>query len=135
MTRLGILFFISLLSFNSFAQIPQKAEIDEIFADWDNKNSPGASLGIIKDGKLIYSRGYGMANLEYDIPNSSKSVFRIASTSKQFTAASIVLLIQQGKLSFEDPLTKFFPDFPDYAKKSRCAIWSTTLAESETTFP
>jgi len=74
-------------------------------------------LGIIKDGALIYSKGYGLANMEYDIPNSDSAVFRIGSTSKQFTAACIVLLAEQGKLSLDDNLKSLFPDFPAYAEK------------------
>jgi len=94
----------------------QSQAVDKIFSDWDKANAPGCGLGIIKDGKLIYARGYGMANLEYDLPNNSQSVYRIGSTSKQFTAASIVLLAENEKLSLDDSLNKFFPDFPDYAK-------------------
>lgn len=94
----------------------EAAQVDAIFADWDKPNSPGASIGIIKDGQLIYGRGYGLANMEYDLPNTTTSVFRIGSTSKQFTAACIVLLAQEGKLSLDDSLTSFFPDFPAYAK-------------------
>ena len=109
--------FLAILSLNVHSQIPESKEIDKIFAEWDTTSSPGAALGIIKNGQLIYSRGYGMANLEHDISNSPKTVFRIASTSKQFTAASIILLVQQGKLKLEDPLTKFYPEFPEYAKK------------------
>ena len=97
-----------LMSLGVQGAIPQSTEIDKVFVQWDKENSPGASLGIIKDGKLVYSRGYGMANLEYGIPNSSKSVFRIGSTSKQFTAASIILLAQQGKLNLNDTLDKYF---------------------------
>ena len=78
---------------------------------------PVCALGIIKDGNLIYTNGYGMANLEYDIPIDKHSVFRIGSTSKQFTAACIVLLAGKGKLNMEDRLSKFFPDFPEYADK------------------
>ena len=99
----------------SLAQIPEASTIDSIFAEWDKPNSPGGSLGIIREGKLIYARGYGMANLEYDIPNDANSVFRIGSTSKQFTAACIVLLAKEGKLTLEDKLNDFFPDFPPYA--------------------
>jgi len=95
----------------------QSNAVDKIFSEWDKSNTPGCGLGIIKNGKLIYSRGYGMANLEYDIPNNSQSVFRIGSTSKQFTAASIVLLAEKEKLSLDDTLHNFFPDFPEYAKK------------------
>ncbi len=98
-------------------QIPQQESVDAIFEDWNSLENPGASLGIIKDGKLIYAKGYGAANLEYNIPNDSKSVFRIASVSKQFTAACIVLLAQEGKLSLEEHLSKFFPEFPSYADK------------------
>jgi CubicO group peptidase (beta-lactamase class C family) len=94
----------------------QSKAIDKIFTDWDKKDTPGCGLGVMKDGQLIYARGYGMANLEYDIKNNSKSVYRIGSTSKQFTAASIVLLVEKGKLSLDDSLNKFFPDFPTYAK-------------------
>lgn len=79
--------------------------------------SPGYAVGIIKDGKVIHAKGYGLANLEYDIPIIEKSVFRIASVSKQFTAASIVVLINQGKLSLDDTLNNFFPKFPKYAEK------------------
>ncbi|MEM6260871.1 MAG: serine hydrolase [Bacteroidota bacterium] len=107
----------SLFSFflMSTAQIPQQKAVDSIFAKWSEPGSPGGSLGIIQDGKLIYAKGYGLANLEYDLPNTEKSVFRIGSTSKQFTAACIVLLAEQGKLSLEDKLSSFFPDFPPYA--------------------
>jgi CubicO group peptidase (beta-lactamase class C family) len=91
------------------------AEVDEVFADWDAA-SPGASMAIIRDGQVEYAKGYGMANMEYAIPNASNTVFRIGSTSKQFTAACIVLLAEQGKLNLEDRLSKFFP-FPDYANK------------------
>lgn len=95
----------------------QTAKVDSIFSEWNGLDKPGASLGIIKDGELIYTKGYGAANLEYNIPNTSESVFRIASTSKQFTAACIVLLDQQKKLSLDDKLSKFFPEFPSYANQ------------------
>lgn len=99
----------------SYGQIEQSAAIDSIFAEWDKPGTPGSALGVIRDGELIYARGYGMANLEYDIPNSPTSVFRIGSTSKQFTAACIILLVEKGKLALDTPLNKIFPDFPDYA--------------------
>jgi len=92
------------------------AQVDDIFSSWDNDNTPGAAIGIIKDGELIYSNGYGLANMEYNIPNTDSTVFRIASVSKQFTAACIVLLAEQGRLSLDDRLIQFFPEFPEYAK-------------------
>ncbi len=114
-TTLYTLVFLALAQLG-LSQIPQAAEVDKIFEAWDNENAPGCALGIFQDGKVLYARGYGQANLEYGIPNSPTSVFRIASTSKQFTAACIVLLSQQNKLSLSDPLSKFYPDFPDYAQ-------------------
>jgi len=91
-------------------------EVDKIFAKWDSTASPGMALGIIKDGELIYARGYGMANLEYNIAITPKSVFRIGSTSKQFTASCIAILALQGKLSLDDDIRKFIPELPEYQK-------------------
>lgn len=111
------LYFFSLLlllaSTNIRAELAQQIAIDKIFEQW-NSSGPGGAVGVIKDNKLIFAKGYGLANLEHEIPNNSKSIFRIASTSKQFTAASVILLAEQGKLSLEDKLTKFFPEFPPY---------------------
>lgn len=90
------------------------AKVDAIFAQYDKTDSPGCALGVIKDGKLIYARGYGMANLEHNIPNGSKLVYDIGSTSKQFAAASILLLAQQGKLSLDDDVRKHIPELPAY---------------------
>lgn len=110
-----IIIAISIFSANAQSSIPQQASIDSIFSNWDSPDSPGATVGIIKNGKLIFAKGYGLANLDYNIPNKTKTVYRIGSTSKQFTAACIVLLSQQGRLSLEDKLIKFFPNFPAYA--------------------
>jgi len=111
------LIVFSICTIGLSSQIKEQASIDSIFSEWNKINVPGCALGIIKDRELIYSKGYGLANMEYDIPNSISSVFRIGSTSKQFTAACIVILTQRGKLSFDDNLKSFFPDFPDYAEK------------------
>jgi CubicO group peptidase (beta-lactamase class C family) len=75
---------------------PTAAEIDTIFADYDSTNSPGCSLGVVRDGELVYKRGYGMANLEYGIALSPRSVLRTGSVGKQFTAMAIAILDQQG---------------------------------------
>lgn len=101
----------------SYAQTDSLTEkVDQLFVSWDKPDSPGCALGIIQDGKLIYTRGYGMANLEHNIPITSKSIFRIGSTSKQFTAMCLALLEEEGKLSLDDNLSKFFPQMPNYAE-------------------
>ncbi len=117
MKKLFLLCITCSISFFSYGQLKESQAIDSIFVEWNKADVPGCALGIIKDGKLIYAKGYGMANMEYDIPNSASSVFRIGSTSKQFTAACIVLLAEQGKLNLTDNLKSFFPAFPDYAEK------------------
>lgn len=89
-------------------------KVDALFAQWNKPDSPGCALAVIKDGQITYKRGYGMANLDHGIPISSVSVFNIASVSKQFTAVSIALLANQGKLSLEDDIRKYVPELPRY---------------------
>jgi len=91
-----------------------EARVDSVFAEYDNTRSPGCALGVIRDGRLVFKRGYGMAVLEHGIPNSPTTVFRIGSTSKQFTAAAIVLLAAEGKLSLDDDIRRFLPEMRDY---------------------
>jgi CubicO group peptidase (beta-lactamase class C family) len=115
--KMVLLFLLLSFSICSFGQIKQSNAIDSIFTEWNRGDAPGCALGIIKDNELIYAKGYGLANMEYDIPNAASTVFRIGSTSKQFTAACIVLLAEKNKLSLDDNLKSLFPDFPEYAEK------------------
>jgi CubicO group peptidase (beta-lactamase class C family) len=91
--------------------------VDSIFSEYDRTDSPGCALGVIRDGELIYARGYGMANLDLGVAITPASVFRIGSTSKQFTAAAVVLASQDGALSLDDDIRKYLPELPDYAKE------------------
>lgn len=92
-------------------------KIDQLFAVWDKKGFPGAAVAVVKDGEIVFKRGYGSANLEYDIPITPSTVFHIASVSKQFTAFAIATLAQQGKLSLDDDIRKYLPEVPDFGKK------------------
>ncbi|MDX2034625.1 MAG: serine hydrolase domain-containing protein [Blastocatellia bacterium] len=105
---------VMLCALPASAQDPLAPQVDRLFAAWDKPDSPGCALGVIQDGKLVYQRGYGSANLDYNIPLSSTSVFYIASTSKQFTAASILLLARSGKLSLDDDVRTYIPALPRY---------------------
>jgi CubicO group peptidase (beta-lactamase class C family) len=87
-------------------------KVDSLFAKY-NSTTPGCVIGIIYKGNLIYEKGYGMANIEGQIPNSPEKLFDIASTSKQFTAFCILLLEEQGKLSIEDKIRKYIPELPE----------------------
>ena len=96
---------------------PQAAmpPVDAIFSGYDHADTPGCALGVIRNGEFIYRRGYGAANLEYNIPISAQSIFRIGSTSKQFTAMAIALLAESGRISLDDSLRSYFPEFPGWA--------------------
>jgi CubicO group peptidase (beta-lactamase class C family) len=101
------------------AQSPRNASIDRIFAEWDKPGSPGCAVGAFRDGRVLYERGYGMANLDYDISNGPRMVYYIGSDSKQFTAAVIAMLVLQGKVSLDDDVRKHFPELPDYGTPVR----------------
>ena len=90
------------------------ARVDQLFAQWDKPDSPGCALAVIKEGQIVYKRAYGTANLELAAPLTTSSVFNAGSISKQFTAISILMLAQQGKLSLDDKVQKYIPEVPDF---------------------
>ena len=85
------------------------AKIDALFSKWDRNDSPGCAVAVIRDGEIAYVNGYGMADLDREVPISSRSLFYLGSVSKQFTGMSIALLAQQGALSLDDHVTKYVP--------------------------
>jgi CubicO group peptidase (beta-lactamase class C family) len=90
--------------------------VDELFAEWDRGDSPGCALGIVRQGELIYARGYGMANLDLGVPITPASVCHVASVSKQFTAIAIALLADEGKLGLDDDVRAYVPELPDFGQ-------------------
>src|SRR5215467_13187076 len=92
-------------------------QVDKIFAKWDRGDSPGCALGVCRGGQIIYKRGYGMEDLNEDVHITPGTVFHVASMSKQFTAAAIVLLAQQGKLSLDADVRKYIPELPDFGQR------------------
>ena len=91
-------------------------KVDQLFSEWDKWDSPGAALAVIKDGSIIYKRGYGSANLEYNIAITPSTIFHVASVSKQFTAFAITMLAQEGKLALDDDVRKYLTEVPDFGK-------------------
>lgn len=89
------------------------ARVDELFAEWNRRDSPGCSVGVNRNGVSVFERGYGMANLELGVPITPASVFHVASISKPFTAMSILLLVQRGNLSLDDEVWKHVPEWKD----------------------
>ncbi len=100
----------------------EPARIDAVFSDFDRTGAPGCALGVVRDGRLAYARGYGMANLDHGIALGPRSVFRIASTSKQFTAAVLLLLARDGVLDLDD-------DVREYVPKLRAYEWPVTIRQ------
>ncbi len=92
-------------------------QVDQVFAKWAKPDSPGCALAVIKDGAVVYKRGYGMANLDHDIQITPATVFHVASVSKQFTAMAIHLLAKQGKLALDDEVKKYVTELPDFGPK------------------
>jgi CubicO group peptidase (beta-lactamase class C family) len=90
---------------------------DSVFQRFDRTDSPGCALGVYQDGKILYARGYGMANLEHGIALSPRSMLDVGSISKQFTAMSILILQAEGRLSIDDPIRKYIPEMPAYADR------------------
>ena len=91
----------------------QTLAIDDLFAEWDQWDSPGASLAIAGGDDIVYQRGYGSAQIEYRIPITPRTVFHVASVSKQFTAYAAALLEQDGKLDLDDDVREYVPEVPD----------------------
>jgi CubicO group peptidase (beta-lactamase class C family) len=104
MRSLAVLAFLSRIAARGAETDQQRT--DQIFAAYDKPGSPGCALDVIRDGVFIYRKGYGQASLELGVPLSSESVFYMGSVSKQFTAASVVLAVEQGFLSLDDNIRK-----------------------------
>ena len=89
-------------------------QVDKLFEKMDRTISPGCAVAAMRDGKILYRWGYGMADLDHNVPITADTVFHVASMSKQFTAAAIVMLAQERKLSLDDEVRKYVPELPDF---------------------
>ena len=110
-TWLGILGMIAAQS-GLATQADKSEEIGALFAAVSQVQSPGASVIAIQNGKVLHKEGYGLANLEHDVPNTPQTKFRLGSVTKSFTATAILMLHEQGLLSIDDPAEMYLPDFP-----------------------
>ena len=94
------------------AQMPPASEIDAVFAEYGVPGSVGCALGVAYNGELVYKKGYGFANLDWDIPITPTTAFYVGSVAKQFTAAAIALLVDEGKLNLDDDIREHLPEMP-----------------------
>lgn len=112
----AILFLVTAIVGSTFAQIPT-AEFDKLLSEQYKSDGPGATVLVAQKGRIVYHKAFGMANLELGVPLQPDHVLRIGSVTKQFTAVAILQLVEQGKLSLQDELTKFIPDYPTQGKR------------------
>lgn len=100
----------------AYAQGDKASEIDKIFS-WSKPNEPGCAVAVSQNGKQIINRAYGAADMERDVPLSPNSILDAGSVQKQFVAAAILLLVEDGKLSLTEDIHKYIPELPDYGHK------------------
>ncbi len=111
-----ITFSIILSSCAGTSMLSPEQSIDNIMSEYNSPDVPGASVLVMKNDTVIFKKAYGSANLDEQRAVTTNTNFRLASVTKEFTAMCILLLQEQGKLSFDDKIFKFFPDFPLYGK-------------------
>jgi CubicO group peptidase (beta-lactamase class C family) len=92
-------------------------QIDAIFQPYASHDAPGMTVIALRNGRVIFEGAYGVADLKTNAPITLKTDFRLASLTKEFTAMAIMLLAHDGKLRYDDPITRFFPEFPVYGKQ------------------
>lgn len=116
-----ILCFIHILGMGCVNHPSDRMEdaIDGILSAYAQPDGPGAAVLVMRNDSVVFKKGYGLADIENRTPIGTSTNFRLASVTKQFTAMCILMLAEKGRLSLEDPVLKFFPDFPSYGKETR----------------
>lgn len=114
MKKFLLILTLFLIHSSAFAQQISPYSIDTIFSKWNQTDVPGGAVAVIQSGEIVYSKGYGLADLEHDIVITPSTVFYVGSVSKQFVTFSILLLEEQGKLDLDDEVQEYLPDFPRY---------------------
>lgn len=115
MKRLPItITLLLLLSITCAAQDGVSTKIDDfIRVEMQTQKIPGVAVAVVKDGKIMLARGYGLANVEHQVPVKTETIFQSGSTGKQFTATAVMMLVEEGTLSLDDKITKYFSDAPE----------------------
>ncbi|MEH6588693.1 MAG: serine hydrolase domain-containing protein [Halioglobus sp.] len=122
MSLVSRLLFVCLLGVGSGASAESQSDalaatVDAVFAPLDRRDAPGCAVGVMRDGELVYKAAFGMASLELGVPLTTESIFRIASVSKQFTAAAVLLLAEDGVIDLDEDVRKYLPGLVDYGSK------------------
>ena len=101
--------------------VDKSTQVDALFAPLTQGRTPGAAVLVVQDGKVVHKKGYGLADIAAKIPITPNTAFDLGSISKPFTAMAIMMLVERGQLRYDDPLSRFFPEFPAHARK--ITIW------------
>jgi D-alanyl-D-alanine carboxypeptidase len=123
LTGLALVLFVALASAATGEQTQQRpatqlvSELDRLLSPRFPPDGPGAAIVVVKDSRVIFRKGYGLANLELKTPMQPDMVFEIGSITKQFTSTAVLMLVEQGKLSLDEDLHKYLPDYPDKGAK------------------
>lgn len=112
----AVLCILCIFFFNTNKAQNLESKIDKILSNQFKSNETGVSALVAQDGKVIYRKAFGKANLELDVNMTSENVFEVGSITKQFTSVAILMLLEEGKLNLEDEITKFIPDYPTKGK-------------------
>jgi CubicO group peptidase (beta-lactamase class C family) len=112
----ALLFCAVLLAMGTSSSPPadDDAKVDAyVRGEMQRERIPGLALGVYRDGKIVKAEGYGIANLEWDVPVKADTIFQSGSVGKQFTATAVMMLVEEGKVGLDDPIQKYFPDAPE----------------------
>ncbi len=117
-----VLAIFALLTFGMTSTLPKSAEISDdsasqkvdayVAAEIQKEKIPGLALAVIRDGKIIKAQGYGLSNVELNVPVKPETIFQTGSVGKQFTATAVMMLVEDGKVSLDDKISKYFPESP-----------------------
>ena len=113
MIRTRTLSLTLLLLFLPLAAFAQADKVDEfVKAEMQKRKIPGLSIAVVKDGQIAYTKGYGLSNVELNVPAKPETIYQSGSVGKQFTATLVMMLVEEGKMSLTDHISKYIPDAP-----------------------
>lgn len=133
--RRGIAILLIAIPWFSACAMRGRVDVDDLMQEYAVAGSPGASLLVIRDGRTVVRKGYGLANLEEQTAAAPSTNYRLASVTKQFTAASILFLAHDGKLSLDDPIRKWLPTLPDGITIRHLLTHTSGLVDYEDVMP
>ena len=110
--RLQLIFFVFIVS-----PLFATPNVDGLFSQYDRPDVPGASVGVYRNGQILFEKGYGLASVDSNEKASALTNYRLASLTKAFTAMAIMILLDENKLFLDDKLTNIFTDFPSYGNR------------------